>query len=124
MSTVILALTACSPDAAVEPSGSVEGAPQPSASIPIGASEGAAPLVPPLAWERVVTLGAETAANGSEAAREVVYGTAGFLAITESYRFGEGGPQLTQRRLLLSADGRAWEEVAFPIGSMRDRQWQ
>ena len=113
---VVLALTACSPDAAPQPSsGSVEGSPQPSASTSIGASEGAAASVPPLAWERVLTLGAESPANGSEAAREVVHGTAGFLAMTESYLFGEGGPQLTQRRLWLSADGRAWEEVGFPV---------
>lgn len=113
---VVLALAACSPDPVSEASRSAEESPSPSASL--GASDGAPPTesaAAPTGWERVLTFVDENTANSSEVAREVVHGAAGFLAITESFLFGEGGPFLTQRSLWLSADGTTWEEVGFPV---------
>lgn len=109
---LLLALAACSLN------GSASGSPLPSASASSGPSAEAvpsAPLAVSVSWERVLTVD-ENILNSLQLAREVVHGAGGFLAITESYLNGEGGPRRTQRQLWLSADGRAWEEVGFPFG--------
>ena len=45
---------------------------------------------------------------------QIVYGTAGFLAVGTRYGFTEGGPFPAQRYLWHSPDGRAWSGLPFP----------
>lgn len=108
---IVMAMAACAPTPTAEPQGSVQSSPTASSSASVAASIGADPV----AWERVMTIPADDALGTLETAREVIHGSAGFLAITETSFFGEGAPAVTGRRLWLSADGTAWEQVEFPV---------
>lgn len=114
LTTLLVAVSACEPSPDVGPSDPDE-ASTPSAGEPSASASATASASPPAAvgWELVLTFGDE---GTSEVAREVVHGNAGFLAITEQFVSGEGGPRLMRRSMWLSADGRTWEEVDLPSG--------
>ena len=111
-------LTACADQsAAPSPTVSVEPSSSPSArSSPTPAespSEAPSPTEAAVGEWTEVPLGIEA---GSEqlTGDQIVYGTAGFLAVGTRYGFTEGGPFPAQRYLWHSPDGRAWSGLPFP----------
>ena len=112
----VLAISGCSPSES-SPAG------DPTASVTASSSQAASPsngatttAIPSQAaadgWQRVLTFGD---GDSFEVARELVHGDAGFLAISQGFVGGEGGPRLTGRSIWLSADGHTWDEVDFPV---------
>jgi hypothetical protein len=63
-------------------------------------------------WRRVLEIG--EAGSTYDVAREVVYGAAGFLMLSEQFVGAEGGPRMTDRSMWQSEDGLTWTEVALP----------
>ncbi len=108
----VLAISGCSPSEssqAADPTASSSPAAAPSSSAPATAIP--SPAVGD-AWQRVLTFGD---GESFEVAREVVHGSAGFLAVSQRFVGGEGGPRLTARSMWLSADGQTWDEVEYPV---------
>ena len=105
------------PSSSPEPSQAPSGTPDPTDSPVPTERPTPTPVAASQEWTLVHSFGGD---GPGWVGGEIAFGDAGFLAIGHRWEGGEGGVRIAEHAMWLSADGREWTEVQYPIAETGD----